>query len=62
VAIAASALAGALGLPRWSGFVAVVVLFAWLARLLAIKALRWRLDQALAAPQATAGHDAQSRL
>jgi hypothetical protein len=41
VAISASALAGALGLPRWSGFAVVVVLFAWLARLLAIKALRW---------------------
>jgi hypothetical protein len=47
VAISASALAGALGLPRWSGFAVVVVLFAWLARLLAIKALRWRLDQLL---------------
>jgi hypothetical protein len=48
VAISASTLAGALGLPRWSGFAAVVFLFAWLARLLAIKALRWRLDQLLA--------------
>lgn len=47
IAIAASALAGAVGLPRWSGFVAVVVLFAWLARLLAVKALRWHLDQLL---------------
>ena len=49
IAIAASTLAGAIGLPRWSGFVAVVALFAWLARLLAIKALRWRLDQLVAA-------------
>jgi thiosulfate reductase cytochrome b subunit len=48
VAISASALAGALGLPRWSGFVVVVALFGWLARLLAIKALRWRLDGLLA--------------
>lgn len=47
VAISASALAGEFGLPRWSGFAVVVVLFAWLARLLAIKALRWRLDQLL---------------
>ena len=46
-AIAASALAGELGLPRWTGFVVAVVLFAWLARLLAVKALRWRLDQLL---------------
>lgn len=53
VAIAASALAGELGLPRWSGFVAAVLLFAWLARLLAIKALRWRLERLVAAPDAT---------
>ncbi len=46
-AIAASALAGALDVPRWTGFVVAVVLFAWLARLLAVKALRWRLDQLL---------------
>jgi uncharacterized membrane protein YdbT with pleckstrin-like domain len=46
-AIAASALAGALGVPRWTGFVVAVALFAWLARLLAVKALRWRLDQLL---------------
>ena len=46
-AIAASALAGTLGVPRWTGFVVAVALFAWLARLLAVKALRWRLDQLL---------------
>jgi hypothetical protein len=55
-AIALSALVGALGLPRWSGFVAVVVLFAWLARLLAVRALRWRLDQLLGTA-APAGRD-----
>lgn len=54
-AISASALAGALGLPRWSGFVAVVVLFAWLARLLAIKALRWRLERLVASGSLGAG-------
>jgi hypothetical protein len=48
LAISASTLAGELELPRWSGFAAVVLLFAWLARLLAIKALRWRLDRLLA--------------
>jgi hypothetical protein len=47
-AIAASALAGALDVPRWTGFVVALALFAWLARLLAVKALRWRLDQWLA--------------
>lgn len=52
-AISASALAGALDLPRWTGFVVAIVLFAWLARLLAIKALRWRLDRLVAAPEAT---------
>lgn len=56
LAIAASALAGLVGLPRWCGFVVVVVLFAWIARLLAIKALRWRLDQLVAAPE-SAGRD-----
>jgi hypothetical protein len=56
-AIAASALAGALDVPRWTGFVVAVALFAWLARLLAVKALRWRLDRLLqGAP--TAGSDA----
>ena len=52
-AISASALAGALDLPRWTGFVAALVLFAWLARLLAVKALRWRLDRLLAEQGAT---------
>ena len=46
-AIAASALAGALDVPRWTGFVVAVALFVWLARLLAVRALRWRLDQLL---------------
>jgi len=49
LAIAASGLADLVGLPKWSGFVAVLALFAWLARLLAVRALRWRLDQRLAA-------------
>jgi hypothetical protein len=53
LAIAGSALAGAVGLPGWAGFVAVLALFAWLARLLAVKALRWRLDQLLGASAAT---------
>lgn len=46
-AITASALAGAAGLPRWWGFVAVIVVFVWLARLLAVKAMRWRLERLL---------------
>jgi hypothetical protein len=49
MAIGASGLAGEFDLPRWSGFLAVVVLFAWLARLLATRALRWRLDQLVSA-------------
>lgn len=44
-AIAASVLAGEVGLPRWSGFVAALLAFAWLARSLATRALLWRLDQ-----------------
>ena len=52
-AIAASALAGALDVPRWTGFAVAVALFAWIARLLAVKALRWRLDRLLAEQGAT---------
>lgn len=47
-AISASALAGAVGLPPWSGFVAVVLLFLWIARVLAVRALEWRLQQLIA--------------
>lgn len=53
-AIGASALAGMLELPRWWGFVAVLVVFTWLARLLATRALLWRLDRR-AADDAAAG-------
>lgn len=61
LAIGASGLADVVGLPKWSGFIAVVVLFAWFARLLAVKALRWRLDQLLGGPGSPAGeqHDAR---
>ena len=45
VAIGASGLAGAVELPRWIGFVAALVIFVWIARLLATRALLWRLDQ-----------------
>jgi hypothetical protein len=44
-AISASALAGAIGLPRWYGFIAALLLFAWIARELATRGLLWRLDQ-----------------
>jgi hypothetical protein len=45
VAIGASMLAGAVDLPRWLGFVVAVAVFAWVARELATRALKWRLDQ-----------------
>lgn len=48
VVIAASMLAGAIGLPRWTGFAVAVLFFVWVARELAVRALRWRLDQLLA--------------
>jgi hypothetical protein len=51
-AIGGSAIAGEFGLPRWGGFLAVVAVFIWLARELAIRALRWRLDQLVEAPAA----------
>ena len=44
-AISASALAGIVGLPGWTGFVAVIVAFTAIARALATRALLWRLDQ-----------------
>jgi hypothetical protein len=47
-AIAASSLARAVDLPAWSGFAIVVAIFVWLARLLATRALTWRLDQLIA--------------
>jgi hypothetical protein len=52
-AIGASALAGMMELPRWWGFVAVLVVFTWLARLLATRGLLWQLDR-LAAKEAVA--------
>ena len=58
-AIGASALAGALDLPRWWGFVAALLVFGWLARLLATRALLWRLDQLLA-PEGSVGRDSQA--
>lgn len=56
LAIGASGVADAVGLPPWSGFVVVLLLFLWLARLLAVKALRWRLEQLLAAGEAGSVH------
>ncbi len=47
-ALGAALLARAIGLPGWSGFVAALLIFVWIARELAVRALRWRLDQLLA--------------
>jgi hypothetical protein len=55
-AISASVLAGAVGLPRWWGFVAALLAFTALARVLATRALLWRLDQLQAGADM---HDAQ---
>ena len=46
--LGAATLAGALGAPPWLGFAAGLALFTWLARVLAVRALRWRLGQLLA--------------
>lgn len=54
-AIGASGLARIVDLPPWSGFVAVVLVFAWLARLLATRTLQWRLDQLAGPPPAADG-------
>jgi hypothetical protein len=47
-AIGASGIAGALDLPRWVGFCVALALFTWLARELATRALRWRLEKLIA--------------
>lgn len=41
--------AAAMGLPGWTGFVAALAGFALIARALAVRALRWRLEQLLSA-------------
>ena len=51
VVIAAVALAGAIGLPRWTGFAVALLFFIWVVRELAARALRWRLDQLLSDTQ-----------
>jgi hypothetical protein len=47
VLIGLTMLAGALGLPGWSGFVLGLALLTAVARALTVKALRWRLDALL---------------
>lgn len=46
--LAAAALSQLVGLPGWTGFVAALLGFLWVARELAVRALRWRLDQLVA--------------
>jgi hypothetical protein len=45
--LSAAALSRWIGLPGWTGFVAALLAFLWIARELAVRALRWRLDQLL---------------
>lgn len=45
--IGSAMLAGAIGLPAWTGFVAALAGFLLIARELAVRALRWRLEQLL---------------
>lgn len=47
VAIASAQLADAVGLPKWTGFIAALLFFLGIARELAVRAVRWRLDQLL---------------
>jgi hypothetical protein len=51
VVVAAAGLASAIGLPKWTGFAVALLFFVWVARELAVRALRWRLDQLLADTQ-----------
>jgi hypothetical protein len=50
--LTAAALARLVGLPGWTGFVAALLGFLWVAHELAVRALRWRLDQLLAGEEA----------
>jgi hypothetical protein len=45
--IGGSWLARLVGLPAWSGFVAALIVFVCIARVLAVGALRWRLQRLL---------------
>jgi hypothetical protein len=45
--LSAAVLAQLAGLPGWTGFVAALLAFLWIARELAVRTLRWRLDQLL---------------
>ncbi len=47
VVFSAATLAGAIGFPKWTGFAVAMLFFIWVARELAVRALRWRLDQLL---------------
>jgi uncharacterized membrane protein YcfT len=57
VLLGGAALFDALGLPGWIGFVIGLVLLTALARSLAVKALRWRLDRLLAEAGHASAHD-----
>lgn len=46
--IGAAMFSGAIGLPGWTGFVAALIGFLLIARELAVRALRWRLERLLA--------------
>jgi hypothetical protein len=47
-ALSAATLAGAAGIAPWIGFIAALIAFLGLARLLAVRALQWRLRQLVA--------------
>ncbi|MCE2971696.1 MAG: hypothetical protein LW847_16040 [Burkholderiales bacterium] len=49
--LGASMLATELGAPGWWGFVPALLALLWLARVLAVRALRWRLATLLAEPK-----------
>jgi hypothetical protein len=56
VALGAAMVADAMGFRPWTGFVAAILVFLRIGRSLAVRTLRWRLDQLRAGREADAVH------
>lgn len=61
ILLGGTGLARLAGVAPWLGFAAGLLLVLWLARLLAVRALRWRLARLTAPPDAADGSAAATR-